>query len=38
LVAGRFKNELQAIAAQILPETAKAEVHRKQSEPGSARR
>ncbi len=38
VVAGSFKNRLQAAAAQILPETTKAEFHRKQSEPGSARK
>ncbi len=36
VVAGSFKNKLQAAAAQILPETSKAELHRKQSEAGSA--
>ncbi len=38
VVAGSFKNKLQAVAAQLLPETAKAELHRRQSEPGSAER
>ncbi len=38
VVAGSMKNKLQAIAAQVLPETTKAEMHRKQGEPGSAQR
>jgi short-subunit dehydrogenase len=36
VVAGSRKNTMQAAAAHVLPDTAKAEMHRKQSEPGSA--
>jgi short-subunit dehydrogenase len=37
VIAGSFKNKLQAgVGARILPETVKAELHRKQTEPGSA--
>lgn len=36
VVAGSFKNKLQALAGHILPDTVMAEMHRKQSEPGSA--
>ena len=36
VVAGSFKNKLQSAMAQVTPETAKAEMHRKLSEPGSA--
>jgi short-subunit dehydrogenase len=32
-----FKNKVQAAVAQVLPETAKAEMHRKLTEPGSAK-
>ncbi len=36
VIAGSFKNKLQGgIGARILPETTKAELHRKMSEPGS---
>ena len=38
VIAGSFTNTLQATAARVLPETTKAELHRKQSEPGSANR
>lgn len=38
VVAGAFKNKLQAIAAQILPEPLKARFHRNLNEPGSAAR
>jgi uncharacterized protein len=37
IVAGSFKNKIQSAVAQILPETTKAEMHRKMAEPGSAR-
>jgi short-subunit dehydrogenase len=35
VVAGSVKNRLQTAAAKVMPETAKAALHRKQSEPGS---
>ncbi len=36
VVAGSFKNKVQATVAHILPDTVMAEMHRKQAEPGSA--
>jgi short-subunit dehydrogenase len=37
VIAGSFKNKLQGgLGAHILPETVKAELHRKMAEPGSA--
>jgi uncharacterized protein len=36
VVAGSFKNKVQATAARVLPDTRKAEMHRKMAEPGSA--
>ncbi len=36
VVAGSLMNKLQAVSGRILPETVKAELHRKQAEPGSA--
>jgi len=36
VVAGSFKNKLQAAAGHVLPDTVVAGMHRKQSEPGSA--
>jgi short-subunit dehydrogenase len=36
IVAGSFMNKLQTVAAHILPDTVMAELHRKQSEPGTA--
>ncbi len=36
VVAGSSKNNMQAAAARVLPDKAKAAIHRKQSEPGSA--
>jgi short-subunit dehydrogenase len=36
VVAGSMKNKVQAVAAKALPDTAKAEMHRKMAEPGSA--
>ncbi|HWF07612.1 MAG TPA: SDR family NAD(P)-dependent oxidoreductase [Bryobacteraceae bacterium] len=38
IVAGSFKNKVQATLAHVLPDTLTAEMHRKQSEPGSAER
>jgi len=38
VVAGSMKNAVQATAAHVLPDTVTAELHRKQSEPGSANR
>jgi short-subunit dehydrogenase len=36
VVAGSLKNKVQVNAGRIIPETVKAEIHRKLSEPGSA--
>jgi len=36
VVAGSFKNKVQAAAGHVLPDPAVAQMHRKQSEPGSA--
>lgn len=36
VVAGSFKNKVQAAAGHVLPDPAMAEMHRRQSEPGSA--
>jgi short-subunit dehydrogenase len=36
IVAGSFKNKLQAMAGHVLPDPMMADFHRKQSEPGSA--
>lgn len=37
VIAGSFKNKLEGgLGARILPETVKAEIHRKMAEPGSA--
>jgi short-subunit dehydrogenase len=36
VVAGSVKNKLQAVAAKVIPDTVKAEQHRKMAEPGSA--
>ena len=36
VVAGSFKNKVQAMAGHLLPDTVMAEMHRKQSEPGTA--
>jgi uncharacterized protein len=38
VVAGSFKNKVQAAAGHSLPDPMVAEMHRKQSEPGSANR
>ncbi|MBV9742144.1 MAG: SDR family NAD(P)-dependent oxidoreductase [Acidobacteriia bacterium] len=38
VVAGSFKNKIQAAAGHTLPDPTVAEMHRKQSEPGSANR
>lgn len=38
IVAGSLKNKVQATLAHVLPDTVTAEMHRKQSEPGSAER
>jgi short-subunit dehydrogenase len=37
VVAGSFKNKVQSAMAQVTPETVAAEMHRKLSEPGSAK-
>jgi len=36
VVAGSFKNKVQATMAHVLPDTVTAQIHRKQAEPGSA--
>jgi len=36
VVAGSFKNKLQAAGGHLMPDPAAAQMHRKQSEPGSA--
>jgi short-subunit dehydrogenase len=36
VVAGSLKNKVQAVAGKAMPDTAKAEMHRKMAEPGSA--
>jgi short-subunit dehydrogenase len=36
VVAGSFKNKVQAAVAKVMPEPAKAQMHRSASEPGSA--
>lgn len=36
VVAGSFVNKVQAVAGKLVPDTAKAELHRKLAEPGSA--
>ena len=38
VVAGSFKNKVQSVLAQVTPETAKAQAHRKMAEPGSGKR
>jgi uncharacterized protein len=38
VVAGSFKNKVQATLSHVLPDTTTAGMHRKQSEPGSANR
>jgi len=36
VVAGSFKNKVQVAAGRVIPDSAKAEQHRKMAEPGSA--
>jgi uncharacterized protein len=36
VVAGAMKNKVQSTMSKVMPETAGAEMHRKQAEPGSA--
>jgi len=38
VIAGSFTNVLQAEGGRLLPDSVKAELHRKQAEPGSARK
>jgi short-subunit dehydrogenase len=38
IIAGSLKNKVEGVAAKVLPETAKAQIHRKMAEPGSANR
>ena len=38
VVAGSFKNKVQATVPHVLPDTVTAEMHRKQSEPGSGKK
>jgi short-subunit dehydrogenase len=33
VVAGSFKNKVQAVAGKVVPDTAKAEMHRKMAQP-----
>jgi len=35
VVAGAFVNKVQAVAAKVLPDATKAELHRRLAEPGS---
>jgi hypothetical protein len=37
VVAGSFKNKVQAVAGHVLPDPLMAGMHRKQSEPGTAK-
>jgi short-subunit dehydrogenase len=36
VVAGSLKNKVQAVAAKVIPDTVKAQMHREQAQPGSA--
>ncbi|MEV0720915.1 oxidoreductase, partial [Asanoa sp. NPDC050611] len=36
VVAGSMMNKVQAVAGKVVPDTVKAEMHRKMAEPGSA--
>jgi short-subunit dehydrogenase len=36
VVAASFKNKVQAVVGKVIPDTAKAQAHRKMAEPGSA--
>lgn len=36
MVAGSLKNKVQAVAGKAMPDSAKAQMHRKMAEPGSA--
>jgi len=38
VIAGSFKNKLQATMAHVLPDTALAGMHRKEAEPGTAKK
>jgi short-subunit dehydrogenase len=38
VVAGSFKNKVQAAASRVMPDRMKAEMHRKMAEPGSGTR
>jgi uncharacterized protein len=38
VVAGSFKNKVQTVVSHVLPDTVIAQMHRKESEPGSANR
>jgi uncharacterized protein len=38
VVAGSFKNKVQATVAHVVPDTVAARMHRKKSEPGSAKK
>ncbi len=38
IVAGSFKNKVQATVSHVLPDTVTAGLHRKQTEPGSAKK
>ena len=36
VIAGSVKTKVQGYAAKVLPDSAKAEMHRRMAEPGSA--
>ncbi len=38
VIAGSFKNKLQATMAHVLPDPALAEMHRREAEPGTAKK
>ncbi len=38
IIAGAFKNKLQGVLGNLIPDTATAEIHRGMAEPGSARK
>lgn len=38
VIAGSFKNKVEATMSNVLPETVTAEMHRKQAEPGTAKK
>ena len=38
VVAGSFKNKVQATVSHLLPDTVTAQIHRKETEPGSGKK